>query len=243
MLSSCASQKLALAPPPGVDLSGRWKLNEADSDDPQRLVLSQIAGPSSGAAGASGGRGGQGGRGGGRGGRGGGPSAGGGAGAPSVPAVGALSEGLRWPGKELEIKQVAGVVAITSAGVAQVYQPVADSKPHHHRKKPPDDDGQPRGRDMRARTQGDGPAPVCGWDDKTLVVQSGDPDDDHPPFEERYSVSEDGQRLVEVVGFKGGRSGGFTMSRVWDREVPNPSPGDARSVPPGDSDRERVLLR
>jgi hypothetical protein len=234
MLSSCASEKLALAPPPGVDFSGQWKLNEADSDDPQRLVLSQLDGAANGSAGTPGSRGGQGGRGGGRGGRGGGggPSAGG-AGAPSVPAVGALTEGLRWPGKELEIKQVAGVVAITSAGVAQVYQPVADMKPHHHRKKPADDDGQPRGRDMRARTQGDGPPPLCGWDDKTLVVQSGDPDDDHPPFEERYSVSEDGQRLIEVVGFKGGRSGGFTMSRVWDREARNASPGDPRSVPPG----------
>jgi hypothetical protein len=30
-------------------------------------------------------------------------------------------------------------------------------------------------------------------------------------------LSEDGQRLVEVVAFKGGRSSGFTMSRVWDR--------------------------
>ena len=28
---------------------------------------------------------------------------------------------------------------------------------------------------------------------------------------------EDGRRLVEVLGFQGGRSNGFTMSRVWDR--------------------------
>jgi hypothetical protein len=48
-------------------------------------------------------------------------------------------------------------------------------------------------------------------------VRSADPDDDMPPYEQRYSVSPDGQRLVEVVGFKGGRSSGFTMSRVWDR--------------------------
>ena len=90
---------------------------------------------------------------------------------------------------------------------------------------------------MRARTQGDGPPPACGWDDKTLVVQSGDPDDDHPPFEERYSVSEDGRRLIEVVGFKGGSSAGFTMSRVWDRVPPSDvrsvTPGDVHSVPPG----------
>jgi hypothetical protein len=50
-------------------------------------------------------------------------------------------------------------------------------------------------------------------------VRGGDPDDDHPPFEEHYSLSEDGQRLVEVVDFTGGRSSGFTMSRVWDRLV------------------------
>ena len=64
---------------------------------------------------------------------------------------------------------------------------------------------------------------------QTLVVQSGDPDDDHPPFEQRYSVSSDGQRLIEVIGFKGGRSGGFTISRVWDREAHT----DVSGVPPG----------
>jgi hypothetical protein len=130
--------------------------------------------------------------------------------------VGALSEALRWPGKELEIKQVAGVVAVTSAGDSRVFQPVADGNIHRHRK-PPDHDGAPRDRDMRMRDRDDGPPPVCGWDGKTLVVESGAPDDDHPPFEERYSVSEDGQRLIEVVGFKSSRSAGFTMSRVWER--------------------------
>jgi hypothetical protein len=218
-LTACASEKLALAPPSGVDFTGRWKLDEADSDDPMRIVQSQMGAPgtAAGDSGSSGGRrgqgGGRGGRGGGQGGRGG---AGPGAGAPSVPAVGALSEGLHWPGKELEIKQVAGVVAITSAGDSRVYQPVADVTKHRHRKRS-DNDGAPRDRDMRPRDRDDGPPPVCGWDDKTLVVQSGAPDDDHPPFEERYSVSEDGQRLIEVVGFKGSRSGGFTMSRVWER--------------------------
>jgi hypothetical protein len=150
-----------------------------------------------------------------------------------MPAVGTLSEGLRWPGKDLEIKQVAGVVAITSAGIAEVYQPVAGTKRRLHRN-PHADDGPPQGRDMRARDRGDGPPPLCGWDDKTLVVQSGDPDDDHPPFEQRYSVSDDGQRLIEVVGFKGGRSAGFTISRVWDRDVQSDAPkSDAPSVPPG----------
>jgi hypothetical protein len=216
-LTGCASEKLALAPPSGVDFTGRWKLDEADSDDPLRIFQSQIADSrpgASGTSGSSGGRRGQG-RGGGQSGRGG---AGGGAelAAPPPPAVGTLSEALRWPGKELEIKQVAGVVAVTSAGVSRVFQPVADGNIHRHRK-PPDNEGAPRDRDMRMRDRDDGPPPVCGWDDKTLVVQSGAPDDDHPPFEERYSVSEDGQRLIEVVGFKSSRSAGFTMSRVLER--------------------------
>jgi len=218
-LSGCASEKLALAPPAGVDFTGRWKLDEADSDDPLRIVQMKDSGPgASGTSGSSGGRRGQGGRGGGQGGRGGaggGASGGAGAGAPPVPAVGALSEALRWPGKELEIKQVAGVVAVTSAGSSRVYQPVADVSTHRHRK-PSDNDGAPRDRDMRMRDRDDRP-PICGWGGKTLVVQSGAPDDDHPPFEERYSVSEDGQRLIEVVGFKSSRSAGFTMSRVWER--------------------------
>lgn len=213
LLASCAAEKLALAPPSGVDMSGRWKLNEPESDNPQRLLLSQIAG--SGPGGSS--TGGQGGRGGGRRGGSGGLGAGIIPGGPSVPAVGALTEGLRWPGKQLDVKQVAGVVAMTSEGQARVYQPVADAH-LERRHKPEDDPKAPRDRDMRPRTQGDGPPPVCGWEGRTLVILAGDSDEDHPPFEERYSLSEDGQRLVENIGFKGGRSGGFTMSRVWDRD-------------------------
>jgi hypothetical protein len=221
-LSACASEKLALTPPSGVDFTGHWKLDEADSDDPLRVVQSQMkdTGPgASGDTGSSGGRRGQGGRGGGRGGAGGAGGAGGvygGAAAVPLPGVGTLSEALRWPGKELEIKQVAGVVAVTSAGASRVFQPVADGNKSRHRKSP-DNDAAPRDRDMHVRDRDDGPPPVCGWDGKTLVVQSGAPDDDHPPFEERYSVSEDGQRLIEVVGFKSARNQGFTMSRVWER--------------------------
>jgi hypothetical protein len=138
--------------------------------------------------------------------------------APPLPPVGTMSEGLRWPGKEVEIKQVAGVVAITSAGVSQVYQPAVQAHPGH--RKPAAADDAPRDRDMRSFERGDGPPPICGWDGKTLVVQSRDADEDHPPFEERYSLSDDGQRLIEVVGFRGGRSAGFTMFRVWDRSAP-----------------------
>jgi hypothetical protein len=242
LLSACASEKLALAPPASVDFSGHWRLNEAESDDPLRLVQSQVDPSRVGGPGAQGGQGGQGRQGRGRGGPGGGMGMGTGVGGPVMPGVGALGEGLRWPGKEIEIKQVAGVVALTSGGVNQVYQPSStDMKPHRH--KHPDgghgrDGGGPGGggpsgggpggsdsrdpgdRDMPERDRGEGAPALCGWDGKILVVQGGDPDDERPSFEERYSISEDGQRLVEVIAFKGGRSGGFTMSRTWDRVVP-----------------------
>src|ERR1700685_4063474 len=89
-VASCASEKLARAPPAGVDLTGHWKLNEADSDDPQRLMLAQNAAASQSSApgGSGGGSGGsRGGRGGGRGGGGamGGGGGPGGAGAARVP--------------------------------------------------------------------------------------------------------------------------------------------------------------
>jgi hypothetical protein len=194
-LAACASESLKQAPPVGVDFSGRWKLNIADSDDPQRLIQAQFntalanqnRPPSSGSDG--------------RGGR---PA--GGPGGPVMPPVSALHEGLRWPGKQLEIKQVAGVVAFSSEGVNRVCEPTD-----------PGTLGKRRTADRRASHGRDTPPPQCGWTEKTLVVQGGDPDDDHPPFEELYSLSDDGQRLVEVVNFKGGRSSGFTMSRVWDR--------------------------
>ena len=233
LLSACASEKLALAPPPGVDFSGHWRLNVEESDDPLHLIQSQTTDPSkatSGAQGPGGGPGGRGGRGAGRGA--GGFPGGTGFPGPTTPAVGALSEGLRWPGREVEIKQVAGVVAITSGGVNQVYQPATDAGKPHHKPSTGDGAGGRAQDDMPARDRG--PPPICGWDEKTLVVQSGETDDDHPPFEERYSVSEDGQRLIEIVGFKGGRSGGFTMSRVWDRVDPHapPSPAAVRPAAP-----------
>jgi hypothetical protein len=215
LIAGCASEKLALAPPSGVDFSGHWKLNEADSDDPQRVVLSQNAGAQTGASGSAGqgAPGGQG-RGSGRGGRSGGMGGGAPLG-PVTPAMSALSDGLRWPGRQLDIEQSAGVVTIASLGTAQVYRPGAA--------------GARNDRETRARDRGGAPA-ACGWDGKTLVVQSENPDDERPPFEERYSLSDDGQRLVEVVAFKGGRSGGFTVSRVWDRV---PAANAVQGNPPG----------
>ncbi len=226
-LAACASDKLAQAPPADVDFSGHWKLNEADSDDPQRLIQAQFNQQTAAQNDPStGGSGGGGRRGGGRGGAGG-MGAARGPGGPVMPSVSAMGEGLRWPGKVLEVKQVAGVVAFISEGASRVCQPMDGSgKPHHHHASANDRDseaapgGSGRGassRDASPRAR-DAPPPRCGWAEKTLIVQGGDPDDDHPPFEEHYSLSDDKQRLVEVVGFTGGRSSGFTMSRVWDRQ-------------------------
>ena len=47
-LAACASEKLEQAPPAGVDFSGSWKLNVADSDDPQRLIQAQFNAPAAG---------------------------------------------------------------------------------------------------------------------------------------------------------------------------------------------------
>jgi hypothetical protein len=207
-LASCASEKLTQGPPAGVDFSGAWKLNEADSDDAQRLIAAQFstpttdqnASPSGGQAGSRGGRG--------RDSMGGSPGAAG----PAMPSVSAMNEGLRWPGKQLEIKQVAAVVAFTSDGMNRICQP--GGRAHKHQADD-EQDGNSSGRDTPSRR--DPPPPHCSWEEKTLIVRGGDPDDDRPPFEERYSLSDGGQRLVEVVVFKGGRSSGFTMSRVWDR--------------------------
>jgi hypothetical protein len=58
-LAACASEKLALAPPSGVDFTGHWKLDEADSDDPLRVVQSQTADTGPGASGTSGSSGGR----------------------------------------------------------------------------------------------------------------------------------------------------------------------------------------
>lgn len=212
-LAACASDKLSLTPPAGIDLSGRWKLNEADSDDPRRLA--QQRDPSvvpnqtnGGSGGGSGGRGGRGGRGGQM------PTQYGAAG-PAMPSMALLGDALRWPGKQLEIKQVAGVVAFVSDGYDRVCQPSTGGRKHHHPHTDQDRDDRDapdRGRDMAP--------PRCGWAEKSLLVQGGESDDEQPPFEEYYDLSDDKQRLIETVSFRGGRSAGYSMSRVWDRVTP-----------------------
>jgi hypothetical protein len=201
-ISACASDGLSWTPPPGVDFSGHWKLNVADSDDPMHLL--QIANAQAAAAAdnsANSGRGGRGGR--------------GGAGYPSLvppatPSVAALAEASRFPGKQVDIKQAGGVLTFTSSGQTRVCQPgEAKKTPRQHVNASDRDAPLPAARDT--------PPPKCGWLEKTLIVRSTERDEDRPPFDEHYTISEDGQRLVEEVNFRGGRSNGFTMSRVWDR--------------------------
>ena len=202
-ISACASDGLNLAPPPGVDFSGHWQLNVADSDDPMHLLQLANAQAASAADNASNsGRGG-------RGGRGGGPASGyPGLTPPATPSVSALADASRFPGKLLDIKQVGGVLTFASLGQTRVCQPSGAKNSHHHSNASDRDAPLPAARDA--------PPPKCGWLEKTLIVRSSEQDEDRPPFEEHYSISDDG-RLVEEVIFRGGRSSGFTMSRVWDR--------------------------
>jgi hypothetical protein len=200
VLSACATNGLSLAPPKDVNFSGHWELNVADSDDPQHLL--QTANQQAAAASDPNNSGGRGsGRGGGRGRGAGSPYPG--ATPPATPAIATLSEAFVWPGKKMDIKQVAGVVAFTSDGSNRICTPSTSDRKSHHR----DDEHRPSGHDL--------PPLSCGWSDKTLIVQ-GD-DSDRAPYESSFSVSEDGKRLVEMVAFKGGHSNGFTLSRVWDR--------------------------
>jgi hypothetical protein len=203
LLSACASDGVSVAPPAGVDFSGRWKFNTADSDDPMHLLQlanAQAAAAADNAANSNG-RGGRGGR--------------GGAGYPTLtppatPSISLLADASRFPGKQLEIKQVAGVLTFTSEGQTRVCQPGdARKAPRHHSSNSDRDAPLPAARDT--------PPPRCGWFEKTLIVRSSEVEEDRPPFEEHYRISEDGQRLIEEVSFRGGRSSGFTMSRVWDR--------------------------
>ena len=208
-LGGCASDQLAQSPPTGVDFSGHWKLNEADSDDPQRLLQAQFnTTTNSQNTTTSGGRGGrQGARGG---------AYPGGPVGLSMPSLAAMSDAVHWPGKQLDVKQVAGVVAFTSEGINRVCEPSEGGKGHQHHGGGPDDRDGPGGRHAAPRAR-DVPPPHCGWEEKTLIVRSGDADDDRPPFEEHYSLSDDGTRLIGEIEFKGGRSNGFVISRVWDR--------------------------
>ncbi len=198
LAAGCATEtKMATAPPPGVDLSGHWRLNVADSDDPVRLsqALSSGNGAMSQAQGSGGG-----GRGGGRGGNMGAPAPG----AQPVSISSAIvADVLRWPGSEVEIHQDSGVVTFNSDGDSRVYQPTA--APTHA-----------KGHSAKKGRRSASP-PVCGWSGSSLLVHV-EPEDDQPGFDARYRVTDDGTRLLQVITLQGGRITGFTLSRVWDRE-------------------------
>jgi hypothetical protein len=133
-----------------------------------------------------------------------------------MPSVAVLDESLRWPGHDLALEQTTDRVTFTSDGGVRFCRPSAHQGGGHHHPSS-GGTGAPQGHDMPSRGRGDAPPPRCGWDERSLVVQSGEPDDDRPPYEQRFSLSDDGQRLVEVVVFKSGRSNGFVASREWDR--------------------------
>ena len=194
--AGCATDRdLGTAPPPGVDLSGRWRLNVADSDDPLRLTQALFQGSGTGSSdqGQRGQRGGRGSR-----------------SAAQVPNVQPISipativaDLLRWPGAQVEIHQDGGTATFNSDGDSRVYRPGAGS-------------GKAAGHAARKdhRTSA---SPPCGWLGASLVVQI-EAQDSEPGFDAQYRVSDDGARLVQVITLQGGRLTGFTMSRVWDRE-------------------------
>ena len=204
ILAACASNGLNSAPPSGVDLSGHWTLDEADSDDAQRLQQSQLKAATQNASGSgqTSNRRGAGAMG---------PTATG----PVMPPLLVLDEGLRWPGKDVSIKQSGPVVTFSSGGSVRDCQLKPAKVPTHS--------------GAATRGRGDAPPPRCGWDEGTLVVQSGEPEEDHPPYEQRFSLSPGGQQLVEVILFRGGRSDGFSASRVWNRAPAPPAASSSTS--------------
>lgn len=123
---------------------------------------------------------------------------------PSSATLRALVSNLHWPGKDLRIKQVAGIVEITSENVTWIYRP-AVAKKH-----------KPTSVNTEDALCRDAPPPLCGWSGRTLVVLVRDSEDKHLAVEQHYGISADGRRLVEMVGVKG-HMDGFTISRVWDR--------------------------
>ena len=204
ILAACASNGLNSAPPSGVDLSGHWTLDEADSDDAQRLQQSQLKAATQNASGSgqTSNRRGAGATG---------PTATG----PVMPPLLVLDEGLRWPGKDVSIKQSGPVVTFSSGGSVRDCQLKPAKAPTHS--------------GVATRGRGDAPPPRCGWDEGTLVVQSGEPEEDHPPYEQRFSLSPGRQQLVEVILFRGGRSDGFSASRVWNRAPAPPAASSSTS--------------
>jgi hypothetical protein len=195
--AGCATDRgLAPLPPPGVDLSGHWRLNVADSDDPLRLTQALSSGNAMGSADQRQ----RGGQRSGRGGRSAGQS-------PfvqpiSIPAT-IVAELLRWPGAQLQIHQDGGTATFDSDRDSRVYKPDAGS-------------AKSAGHAAKKGHRSSAPSP-CGWLGASLVVHV-EPEDNQPGFDARYRVSDDRARLIQVITLQGGQLTGFTMSRVWDRE-------------------------
>ncbi len=62
------------------------------------------------------------------------------------------------------------------------------------------------------------PPPACGRDAGVLATE-----DDHPPFEQRFNLSDDRQRLIEVVTYKGPLEWLYGLSPVWHRNSAAPA--------------------
>ena len=204
LIAGCAHERLAASPPPGVDLSGHWRLNAAESDDPQRLVgllagFGDAAAPDAPSGDGPGGADRRGGDEDGAGPRGGGREAGANAAAAPI-SIGALAVAMQWPGTDLVIRQVGGVAAFSSGGTSRVYQPETATRAQQR---------AARGRGRRA-------AQSCGWSDGALLV-SATPDDDGPPLQLRYALSANRRRLVETIRRSGGAGRAIELIRVWDR--------------------------
>ena len=122
-IAGCAGNQLASTPPAGVDLSGHWNLNLADSEmrSASCKARSRRRPPAwtPEVRPAGGGR---------QRGRGGGilPA---GPGGPVMPSVSVLDESLRWPGKDLTIEQTSDRVTFTSDGGVRFCRPSAHGSP------------------------------------------------------------------------------------------------------------------
>jgi hypothetical protein len=198
LFAGCATESdLALSPSAGVDLSGHWRLNVADSDDPLRLAQAMAAGNRLASQDQGPGGSQRNGRPGGR------PGPQLAYAQPVSISAAVMADLLHWPGTEVEIRQDGGVVTFNSDGDSRVCQPAAGAK-------------NAAGHGGKKGRRSDTP-PRCGWAGTSLIVHV-EPEDNQPGFDAQYRLSDDGARLLQLITLQGGRLTGFTMSRVWDRE-------------------------
>lgn len=186
-VQGCAD-RLALRAPTGVDLSGTWHLNKADSDDPINVMQSQMAALGAGAPGFPPGGGPPGGR----------PPPGGFAGgAPVGPRIdpAALQRALNWPRETLVIRQQDASIEFDSDGQQRLLRPAS---------RPCVSVPTPRGV----------VAASCGWSQRSLVIKAESRRRSAPI--EKYALSEDGRRLIQTLLLKGGPGGELKLTRSFD---------------------------